>query len=109
MSAQPGIGEWYRIRGGGRFEVVAVDEDDGTIEVQYSDGTLEELELSDWEAQNAHGGIEKMEAPDDWSGPSDFDHDEDFAFNSHLDSGSHIAGGLDGLDLFEGPDSFSFQ
>jgi hypothetical protein len=107
MSARPDIGEWYRIRGGNQFEVVAIDEDDGTIEVQYFDGTVEELDVGDWEAQHANDEIEEADAPDDWSGSTDFeDDDQEFALNSHFDSASHIAGGLDGLDLFEAADSF---
>jgi hypothetical protein len=109
MSAQPGIGEWYRIRGGDQFEVVAIDEDDGTIEVQYSDGTVEELDLGDWEAQQTSGNVEEADAPDDWSGSADFDKDrEEVGYNSHFDSSPHVSGGLEGLDLFENPD-FSFQ
>jgi hypothetical protein len=105
MSAQPDIGEWYRIRGGDQFEVVAIDEDDGTIEVQYFDGTVEELDISDWEAQHANGEIEEVDASEDWSASID-DDDGEFALNSHFDSGPHISGGLDGLDLFEAPDYF---
>jgi len=105
MSAQPDIGGWYRIRGGDQFEVVAIDEDDGTIEVQYFDGTVEEIEIGDWEAQQANGEIEDAEAPDDWSGSVDAADDE-FALNDHFDRGPHVAGGLDGLDLFEAPDYF---
>jgi hypothetical protein len=105
MSVQPDIGECYRIRGGDQFEVVAVDEDDGTIEVQYFDGTVEELDMGDWVAQHAEGEIEEVDAPDGWSDSADLD-DDGFALNSHLDSGPHTSGGLDGLDLFEGSDSF---
>jgi hypothetical protein len=107
MRAQPDIGEWYRIRGGEQFEVVAIDESDGTIEVQYFDGTVEEIDVGDWEAQHAHGGIEQAEAPDDWSGSVGAgDDDDEFALNDHFDSRPHTAGGLDGLDLFESPDYF---
>jgi hypothetical protein len=31
---QPGIGDWYRLSGGALFEVVALDDDDGTVEIQ---------------------------------------------------------------------------
>ena len=37
---KPVIGNWYRIQGSESFEVVAFDEDDGTIELQYFDGTV---------------------------------------------------------------------
>ena len=46
----PGIGEWYRHTGGDLFEVVAFDEDDGTIEIQYFDGTVEEMDTEDWDS-----------------------------------------------------------
>ena len=57
MSAQPEIGAWYRLRGGETFEVVAVDDDDGTIEMQSYDGTVEEMDVEVWEAQRASGEI----------------------------------------------------
>lgn len=107
MSAQPDIGGWYRIRNGELFEVVAIDDNDGTIEVQYFDGTVEEIDLGDWETQHANGDIEVAEAPDDWSGSVDVDdEDDEVGFNHHFDSRPHTAGGLDGLDLFESPDYF---
>ncbi|MFI4869351.1 MAG: DUF6763 family protein [Steroidobacterales bacterium] len=107
MSAQPDIGEWYRVRGGDLLEVVALDEDDGTIEVQHFDGTVEELDLEDWEAQRASGEIEGADAPEDWSGSVDVEGDEDaLAPNAGLNGDQQMAGGLDGLDLFESPDTW---
>jgi hypothetical protein len=107
MSAQPEIGAWYRIRGGESFEVVAIDEDDGTIEMQSFDGTVEEMDIEDWEAQRASGEIENAEAPEDWSGSVDVDGEDDApAPNSGLEGDSQMAGGLDGLDLFDAPDLF---
>ena len=34
---KPTIGNWYRIQGGDSFEVVAYDDDDGTIELIATD------------------------------------------------------------------------
>jgi len=105
MSAQPDIGEWYRVRGGELLEVVAIDEDDGTIEVQYFDGTVEELDLHDWQAQRTKGEIEDADAPEDWSGSVDVEGDEDtLAPSTPLNGDPQMAGGLDGLDLFESSD-----
>jgi uncharacterized protein DUF6763 len=105
MSAQPEIGSWYRLRGGESFEVVAVDEDDSTFEVQYFDGTVEEMDLDDWEARRSNGEIADAEAPEDWSGSVDVDGEDDAPTpNSGLDGDSQLAGGLDDLDLFESPD-----
>jgi hypothetical protein len=64
----PIVGNWYRhLDKGQYFTVVAVSEEDGTIEVQHFDGDVEELDLADWAAQD----IELAEAPEDWTGPMD--------------------------------------
>jgi hypothetical protein len=65
----PVIGEWYRRPGGDSFEVVAIDRDDRTIEIQYFDGTVEELEIEEW----YEAGIEAGDAPEDWTGSLDVD------------------------------------
>jgi hypothetical protein len=63
----PAVGQWFQPAGGEPLEVVAVDPDDGTIEVQYFDGTVEEFELQEWRAM----AMEAMEAPEDWTGSLD--------------------------------------
>jgi hypothetical protein len=65
----PVIGQWYRHPGGESFEVVAIDRDDHTIELQYFDGTIEELERHEWHEEP----IEAVEAPEDWTGSVDVD------------------------------------
>ena len=99
---QPGIGDWYRLRGGELFEVVAVDEVDETVEVQYFDGTLEEFELDDWHSQCASGAIQDADPPDDWSGSVDVEPDEErLGPNAMADDRRMAASRLDDLDLFE--------
>ena len=101
---QPGIGDWYRLSGGALFEVVAFDGDDGTIEIQYFDGTVEELDIEDWQAQWEEGALEAAEAPEDWTGSVDVENgDEDAANGSDArpDERDLRAGGLEGIDLFE--------
>jgi hypothetical protein len=73
----PTVGDWYRIRGGEIFEIVALDEDDGSIELQYFDGTVEEMEIADWVEQADARVIESAEAPEDWTGSVDMDPLED--------------------------------
>jgi hypothetical protein len=66
--ADPIIGNWYRNQETGNdFEVVALDEEAQTVEIQYFDGELEELDLEVWYDLP----IDPIEAPEDWSGPFD--------------------------------------
>mgnify|MGYP003572791022 CR=1 FL=1 len=74
----PEIGRWYCSPDGNLFEVVAMDENDGTIELQHFDGTLEESEPEGWVAMHA----EAADAPEDWSGSVDMG-DEDLRDIGH--------------------------
>ena len=100
---QPGIGDWYRLSGGALFEVVALDDDDGTIEIQYFDGTVEEMDIEDWETQWEDGALEAAEAPEDWSGSVDVEggDEEGRSGDSRSDDRDVRASSLDGIDLFE--------
>lgn len=102
VAPQPRIGDWYRSNGGELFEVVAVDDDDGTIDIQTFDGTVEELDREDWEAQWDDDLIEAAEPPEDWSGSVDVEGgDEPYHGESFNDDTTLRAGPLDGLDLFD--------
>jgi hypothetical protein len=102
-AAQPSIGDWYRLNGGELFEVVAIDGDDGTIDIQYFDGTVEEMDLEDWEAQWEDGALEAAEAPEDWSGSVDVESsDEDGRGSDDINEDPSLrASPLEGIDLFE--------
>ncbi len=67
--AYPVIGHWYRRSNGTLFEVVALDEEDGTVELQFFDGTIDEVDLETWPSLL----IETVGAPEDWSGSVDMD------------------------------------
>jgi hypothetical protein len=77
----PLIGHWYRHPNGSLFEVVAVDEEDATVELQHFDGTLDEVDLEAWPALL----IESVDAPEDWSGSVDMD-PEDFLGKQQTDT-----------------------
>ncbi|HTT44291.1 MAG TPA: DUF6763 family protein [Steroidobacteraceae bacterium] len=101
---QPGIGDWYRLHGGALFEVVARDDDDGTIEIQYFDGTVEEMDIEDWDAQWEEGALESAEAPEDWSGSVDIEsaNDDVRGGSDSLSEDRDLrASPLDGIDLFD--------
>jgi len=74
----PTIGKWYQLETGERFEVVAIDEHDRTIEIQHYDGSVDEYDYSSWTISN----IIESSAPEDWSGaydmlPEDYGVDRD--------------------------------
>jgi len=64
----PIVSSWYRDQESERvFEIVALDEDDGTIEIQYFEGEVEELDIDNWYDLS----LAAIAAPEDWSGPYD--------------------------------------
>ena len=65
----PVVGNWYARSGGDSFEVVAIDRDDSTIELQYFDGTIEELDFDEWREEE----IVAASPPEDWTGSVDVD------------------------------------
>lgn len=70
--AFPAIGKWFRRPNGTLLEVVAVDEDDSTIEIQLFDGTIDETDIDAWRDQL----LVEVAAPEDWSGSVDMDPDD---------------------------------
>ena len=71
----PVVDNWYtHLDKGQRFIVTAVNEDEGTVEIQHFDGDLEEIEINDWYNMD----IEVCEEPENWSGPLDIAEIDDF-------------------------------
>ena len=68
---------WYHhIDKGVDFFVVAVDEDEGLIEVQNFEGDLEEIDFEEWEEMD----LEPCEAPEDYAGPIDVLDQDDLGY-----------------------------
>jgi hypothetical protein len=63
----PIVGQWYEDREGQAFEVVAADEEENYIEIQYFGGDIDELDFDSWGSVVA----QQVEQPEDWSGPYD--------------------------------------
>lgn len=68
----PFIGSWYKNATGAIFEVVAIDEDDRTVEIQHFDGAVEELDMDVW----WEIPMEMVEPPEDWSGSMDMERED---------------------------------
>ncbi len=78
---KPIVGQWYRGVTNELFEVVALDEEDSTIEIQYFDGTVAEMDFESWHEQVFDRMLDAANAPEDWSGAIDVeveDLDRDF-------------------------------
>lgn len=69
----PTVGHWYQNPDQTKFEVVALDEDEGIIEIQYFDGELDEMEFDVW----SQLALVKVPPPEDWSGAyGEFERDD---------------------------------
>jgi hypothetical protein len=109
VNPAPVVGKWYGRPGGDSFEVVAVDRDDRTVEIQYFDGTLEELDLDEWREEE----IEAVEPPEDWTGSLDVDPEDtenEFEAEPALGNGQAEAmlldrGEVGGFSEFELPEN----
>ena len=65
----PVIGQWFRRPNGTLFEVVAIDEEGMTVEIQQFDGTVDEFDIERWPDLL----LTEVSAPEDWSGSVDMD------------------------------------
>ncbi|MCR4300395.1 MAG: hypothetical protein NUV51_02180 [Sulfuricaulis sp.] len=69
MHDEPVVGAVYKdLEEDGRtFEVIAFDENDGTIKIQYSDGSTGEIDLDDWYGMD----LERLKSDDDEDDPDE--------------------------------------
>ncbi len=75
---KPKLDSWYEDEEGRHFKIVAIDDDDGTIEIQYFDGDVTEVDDDTWYQMD----IKTAEEPEDGSGPFDDQEAEDMG-NRH--------------------------
>lgn len=83
LEMTPNIGDWYQTISGESFEIVAYDIELGLVEIQYFDGTVEEIDMDSWYEQV----FIAIEPPEDWSGSLDIerqDYGVDLEENFHL-------------------------
>lgn len=66
----PKLGRWYQDRESSQlFEIVSLDMDDATVQVQYLDGELADFELDAWAQMN----LAMAAAPEDWRSAFELD------------------------------------
>jgi len=90
---QPIIGDWYQSINGDRFEIVALDDDEATLEIQHFDGAIEEIDFDTW----AEMEIDAIEPPEDWSGSFDIER-EDYGVDLELTAPNDHINPLDDID-----------
>jgi len=90
---QARIGDWFQSINGDRFEIVALDNDEATLEIQHFDGAVEELDFDTWRDME----IDPIEPPEDWSGSFDIER-EDYGVDLELTAPND---NINPLDNFE--------
>jgi Family of unknown function (DUF6763) len=79
----PEVGHWYAHRDKGQmFQVVAIDEHAGVIDIQDLDGDVDEIELDSWRAMS----LDRAEAPEDSNGPIDDVEADNLGYGSDAES-----------------------
>jgi len=75
---KPVVGQWYNhLDKGDLFQVVALDEESGWIEIQEFDGDLDEIDVEEWRQMR----IEAAAPPEDWTGPVDEIEPDDLGYS----------------------------
>jgi len=75
----PVIEQWYKdVENNLTFKVVAIEESDDTIEVQYSNGDIGEYDTNSW----YNSTFDFIEDPEDWSAPFDGLESDDLGYSN---------------------------
>jgi hypothetical protein len=75
---KPVVGQWYNhLDKGDLFQIVALDEESGWIEIQEFDGDLDEIDFEEWRQMR----IEAAAPPEDWTGPVDEIEPDDLGYS----------------------------
>ena len=87
------VGRWFKTVEGENLKVVAFDSDDGVVEVQFYDGTVEEYDLDDWDELQ----VKPIAPPEDWAGSYDVSKD-DYGVDLDRPAGDNHLNPLDHLE-----------
>jgi hypothetical protein len=90
---KPRVGDWYQNISRDNFEIVALDEEEATMEIQYFDGAVEEIDFDSWYEME----IQPIEPPEDWSGSLDIER-EDYGVDLELTAPNDHINPLDDLE-----------
>ena len=97
----PEIGEWYIDQQQNQhFEVVAFDDHARTIEIQYVDGEVSEIDLEAWRQMS----VKSAAAPEDWSVSYEVNREDGPFEETGIPAGDPLA--TIESELFEGSDPY---
>ncbi len=89
----PVIGHWYKdVENDLTFQVVAIDENDDAIEVQYLNGDIGEYDNESW----YNSTFDYVEDPEDWSAPYDDLETDDLGYT---DTDLHLKPESEDMDI----------
>ena len=95
--ADPIIGSWYKdLENDLMFKVVAIEESDDSIEVQYYNGDIGEYDRDSW----YNSTFDYIEDPEDWSAPFDDIETDDLGYTD-TDDHSRNPEDMDIEDYFD--------
>ena len=63
----PVVGSWYETEDGALFKVLAIDRLRGLVDIQYSKGRVEQLDVATW----SEFAAQEVDAPEEWHGSMD--------------------------------------
>ncbi len=90
----PEVSAWYQdASSGNMFEVVAIDDASGTIEVQMVDGEVSEYDAATWQSLF----LSPAEAPEDWRSPYELS-SEDQVYSDQTVIPENFSGALSSIE-----------
>lgn len=93
---QPDVGNWYDSKDFPEcFRVVAFDDKQHTIEIQYFDGEVEELDYDTWAALHPH----EIAEPEDASSAYEMDREDILDLLNEIDNQESLEDHLRHIDL----------
>lgn len=91
---KPKLDAWYEDGEGRSFKIVAIDDHDNTIEIQYFDGDVAEVESDTWYLLD----LQSIEEPENGSGPFDSLEEDDIDGTSRPARPEDLSEPLDEMD-----------
>ncbi len=94
---QPVVGDWYQDEQGRVFEIVAVDDDEGTVGIQLYEGDVGQYDMDTWQTLV----LSPAAPPEDWSAPFDEMARDDLGYSDSAIHPEDWSGPLNDVDRMD--------